>query len=115
MITESPIYSAHYSGQRLGIPHPSKKSVDATFSKLKMREILTNSGVPDIKFFRARSLDEAIKASKKITFPLIMKSADVGGQLGLFLVKSVLDVEKNFERSLQNSVDGEVILEEFVD
>jgi len=115
MITESPIYSAYYSGQRLGIPHPSRKSVDATFSKLKMREILTNSGVPEIKFFRARSLDEAIEASKKITFPLIMKSADVGGQLGLFLVKSVSDVEKNFERSLQNSVDGEVILEEFVD
>ena len=87
MITESPIYSAYYSGLRLNLPHPSRKSVDATFSKIKMREILSKSGVPDIKFFKASNLGEAIVAAKNLSFPFVMKSADVGGQLGLFFVE----------------------------
>jgi biotin carboxylase len=114
MITESPLYAVHYAATALGLPCPSLKSVEATVDKVRMREILEASGVPNIRFGRASSEAEAVALSERIGFPLVMKSADVGGQLGLYQITSLAKVTDCFRESMQHAVTKTVIMEEWL-
>lgn len=114
MITESPLYSIFNLTQALGLPGPSRESVEATVSKIRMREIFEAAGVPNPRFGRAKTLIEAVELAQYIGFPLVMKPADVGGQLGLAKVHTFSDLEEYFVRAQKESIGGEVILEELM-
>lgn len=114
MITESPLYSIFNLTQALGLPGPSWESVEATVSKVRMREIFEAAGVPNPRFGRAKTLAEAAELAQYIRFPLVMKPADVGGQLGLAKVHTFSELEQFFIRAQKESIGGEVILEELM-
>ncbi len=115
MITESPMPAIRYAADALGLPGPSHKSVEATVSKVRMRDILADAGIPGIAYGKARTLSEAAGVAARVGFPSVMKSADVGGQLGLFRLDAPADVETHFAEALHYSVSGEVIIEEWLD
>ena len=115
MITESPLYAIRYAADALGLPAPSHKSVEATVSKVRMREIYAAAGIPQPRFGRAATVGEALALAEELGFPLIMKSADVGGQLGLFKLEDLSQVADAFAVSRAESVGGQAILEEMLD
>jgi biotin carboxylase len=115
MITESPMPAIRYAADSLGLPGPSHKSVEATVSKVRMRDILADAGVPAIRYGKASTLAEAKQVAETVGFPSVMKSADVGGQLGLFRLHEQEDVAAHFAEALHYSVGGEVIIEEWLE
>jgi biotin carboxylase len=114
MITESPIMAVHHVASTLGLPGPTAESVAATVNKLRMREILETFDIPNPRFGKAVSKEESINLAKRIGVPLVMKPADVGGQLGLFKITELEDVGRYFDASQAHAIDGEVILEEWM-
>jgi biotin carboxylase len=115
MITESPLRSIRYAAHALGLPSPSAKSVEATQSKVRMREILEEAGLPNAGYRKASSLEEAMMGARDIGLPLVVKSADVGGQLGLHRIETVDELASAVKDGLSHSVSAEIILEEWLD
>ena len=76
--------------------------------------IFAAAGIPDVRFGCARTPTEAKRVAAEIGFPLVMKSADVGGQLGLFRIERPEDVGAAFDDARQHSVEGSVIFEELL-
>jgi biotin carboxylase len=84
-------------------------------NKIEMRRRLEAGGLPQPRYGSARTLEEAREAVAHVGFPNVIKPADSGGQLGVFRLESVDDLEAKFEETLALSHRGEVIVEEFVD
>lgn len=114
MITESPLEAIQQAATQLGLPASSRLSIEATTSKVRMREVFAAAGLPDVRFGCARTQAEATRIAAEIGFPLVMKSADVGGQLGLFRIDGPGAVEPAFADAQHHSVQGSVIFEELL-
>ncbi|MFO7697073.1 MAG: hypothetical protein R6X16_07945 [Anaerolineae bacterium] len=114
MITESPLRSVRYAADALGLPAPSHLAVEATVSKPRMREIFAAAGIRNPGYAKASSLPVALDRARDLGFPLVLKSADVGGQLGLHVLHSLEDLERSFDDAQASSYGGEVILEQLL-
>jgi|SaaInlStandDraft_1057018.scaffolds.fasta_scaffold00726_6 undecaprenyl phosphate N,N'-diacetylbacillosamine 1-phosphate transferase len=115
MITESPITALAEISKELDLEGPSIKSANATFSKAKMRLYLKESGIEDISFSVCKNINDALDSLANLSFPAVMKPADVGGQLGLYFLNNKQDLIDNFDESLIHSVAGDVIIEDFIE
>lgn len=115
MISESPVLAVHHVTASLGLPGPSKKSALATSDKVEMRRLFDDAGLPTVRYGHAATLDEAIAAARFVGFPSVMKSSDVGGQLGLARLEGLEDVRRAFGDAAGQSVSGNVIIEEWLD
>lgn len=99
--------------ERLGLPHFISSATSATCqSKYKMRQALGQDFRGNIPFSVCSSLEEALRYT---AFPAMMKPVDSQGQRGCYRVDSPADIQAHFAQSLGFSVEGKVILEQFVD
>ena len=80
-----------------------------------MRRALAEAGVPQPRFAALRILSERHRAAAEVGFPAVLKPADSGGQRGIFLVRSVDEIEAHLHEALSASPTREAILEEFVE
>jgi biotin carboxylase len=83
--------------------------------KVAMRRRLAEAGVPQPRFAAVRKLSERRRAVDEVGFPAVLKPADSGGQRGIFLARSLDDVEAHLHEALSASPTQEAILEEYVD
>lgn len=105
--------TAMKASELIGLPHfISYETAETCHSKAKMRDILGKKFVGNISYIVCRTLEEAMQYS---AFPGMMKPVDSQGQRGCFKVESLEDVRKYFETSLEYSIEGKVIIEEFID
>ena len=99
--------------ERLGLPHFTSSATSATCqSKYKMRQALGQDFEGNIPFSVCSCLEEALQYR---AFPAMMKPVDSQGQRGCYRVDSTADILAHFQQSLGFSVEGKVILEQFVD
>ncbi|MBQ6388070.1 MAG: ATP-grasp domain-containing protein [Mogibacterium sp.] len=97
----------------LGLPHfISSKTAEVCHSKNLMREALGSDFKGNAAFMVCSTLEEALQYDR---FPGMMKPVDSQGQRGCFRVDSAEDIKANFAASLDYSIDGKVIIEEFID
>ena len=71
--------------------------------------------MPQPRFAAVRARREARPAAETVGFPAVLKPADSGGQRGLFLLKSMDDLDRHLHAALAESPTEEAILEEFTD
>lgn len=83
-------------------------------NKILMRKRFDLFGVPQPKFFEAKSVDQAIKVATKIGFPCVIKAPDSSGSRGVTKVNFDTDVKEAFNAAKQHTFSGEVIVEEFI-
>lgn len=114
MITESPMRAIHEAANRLGLAGPGWKSVEATVSKTRMREIFAEAGIPNARFGRVRSIEEAEAIWPNISGVCVVKPADTSGQLGLHRIERKEELAFAIQDALRYSPAGEVILEEWL-
>ena len=99
--------------EELGLPGIGRETAHLMTNKIAMRRRLADAGVSQPRFAALRHVREVPGAADEVGFPAVLKPADSAGQRGLFLVRSVDDVERHLYASLAESVDEEAILESF--
>jgi biotin carboxylase len=98
-----------------GLPGIGVETAHLMTHKVAMRRRLADAGVPQPRFAALRTLSERRRAADEVGFPAVLKPADSGGQRGIFLVRSVDDIEAHLHEALAASPTQETILEEFVE
>jgi biotin carboxylase len=98
-----------------GLPGIGVETAHLMTHKVAMRRRLAEAGVPQPRFAAVRILSERRRAADEVGFPAVLKPADSGGQRGIFLVRSLDDVDAHLHEALSVSPTGEAILEEYVE
>jgi cyanophycin synthetase len=93
----------------------SSIGVDFAQDKFETKDILEQNGIPVPKGYETRSLDDALKFSKRIGYPLVVKPSD--GNHGRGITVGVLDDEHfldAFDTAKKQSNNGYVIVEQLL-
>jgi biotin carboxylase len=101
--------------EALGLPGIGSTTAHLMTHKVAMRRRLAEGGVPQPRFAAVRARREAAPAAETVGFPAVLKPADSGGQRGLFMIKSLDDLDRHLHAALVESPTGEAILEQFTD
>ena len=99
--------------EALGLPGIGTETAHVMRNKLAMRQRLAEHGVPQPRFARVTTLDEARVAGAAIGFPAVLKPADSGGQRGVVQIQCADDLVASFNSTVGISPSAEAILEEF--
>jgi biotin carboxylase len=99
--------------EALELPGIGTEAAHVMTNKIAMRRRLADAGVPQPRFAAVRHVRDIRGAAAAVGFPAVLKPADSAGQRGLFLVKSVDDVERHLHAALAQSTDEEAILESY--
>lgn len=110
---ESALPTVIYVAQNLGLVSNTEECVKRLTDKFTMRNSLSAAGVPNPQYaivFDSSELDDL-----QVPFPCIVKPVDSGGSQGITMVNKKADMMQAYERSLEYSHSGGVIVEQYVD
>jgi biotin carboxylase len=99
--------------EELGLPGIGAETAHRMTHKVAMRRCLAEAGVDQPAFAAARTIHEGKDALQTVGLPAVLKPADSAGQRGLFLLRSVDDLEAHLHTALTESSNGEAIVESF--
>ena len=99
--------------EELDLPGIGRKVAHRVTHKVAMRRRLAEAGVPQPEFAAVRTLHEGKDALATVGLPAVLKPADCAGQRGLFLLRSVDDLEAHLHAALRESSNEEAIIESF--
>jgi biotin carboxylase len=99
--------------EELGLPGIGRAVAHRVTHKVAMRRSLAEEGVPQPAFAAVRTLHEGKDALDTVGLPAVVKPADNAGQRGLFLLRSVDDLEAHLHGALAESSNEEAIVESF--
>jgi biotin carboxylase len=101
--------------EELGLPGIGTQTAHLMTHKVAMRRRLAEGGVPQPRFAAVRVRREALPAAEAVGFPAVLKPADSGGQRGLFLLRSMDDLDRHLHAALAESPTEEAIVEAFTE
>ncbi len=99
--------------EELGLPGIGREVAHGVTHKVAMRRRLAEAGVAQPAFAAVRTLHEGKDALETVGLPAVLKPADCAGQRGLFLLRSVDDLEAHLHAALGESSNEEAIVESF--
>jgi len=99
--------------EELGLPGIGREVAHLVTHKVAMRRRLADAGVTQPAFAAVRTLHEGRDALETVGLPAVLKPADCAGQRGLFLLRSVDDLEAHLHATLAESSNEEAIVESF--
>ncbi|CAF0695882.1 phosphoribosylamine--glycine ligase [Candidatus Methylacidithermus pantelleriae] len=106
--------------EEVGVPvlGPSKKAALLEGSKAATKELLLQEGIPTARGGFAESLPEAMRLSRKIGWPQVIKADGLAAGKGVFVVENQEQAEQVLESLLVERKLGEagqrVVIEEFL-
>jgi len=101
--------------EELGLPGIGRGVAHSVTHKVAMRRSLAEAGIAQPAFAAVRTLHEGKDALDTVGLPAVLKPADCAGQRGLFLLRSVDDLEAHLHAALVESSNEEAIVESFHD
>ena len=101
--------------EELGLPGIGTREPHLMTHKVAMRRRLAEGGVPQPRFAAVRVRREAAPAAEAVGFPAVLKPADSGGQRGLFLLRSMDDLDRHLHAALAESPTEEAIVEAYTE
>jgi len=99
----------------LDLPGNKINVAEATTNKIKMRTRLREKNIPEPVFFSCWSYSDVVNASRRLSFPFVIKPADNMGARGVMKVNKPEVIRFAYERAKNASPRGEIIAEEFMD
>lgn len=111
MATETPLPALQALAEAFGFPGPGHASVEASLDKGRMRELFQAAGLPGPAFARVASVEEGLEAATRVGFPMVVKPADRGGQVGLARVASLAELAEALPQALGRAFGGTAVLE----
>lgn len=110
---ESALPTVIYVAQNLGLVSNTEECVRRLANKYTMRNSLNAAGIRNPQYAIVTNQSELDKLN--IPFPCIVKPVDSGGSQGVTMVNQKEDLMRAYERSLEYSHSGGVIVEQYVD
>jgi biotin carboxylase len=101
--------------EEMGLPGIGTQTAHLMTHKVAMRRRLAEGGVPQPRFAAVRVRREALPAAEAVGFPAVLKPADSGGQRGLFLLRSLDDLDRHLHAALAESPTEEAIVEAYTE
>jgi biotin carboxylase len=101
--------------EELGLPGIGTQTAHLMTHKVAMRRRLAEGGVPQPRFAAVRVRREALPAAQAVRFTAVLNPADSGGQRGLFLLRSMEDLDRHLHAALAESPTEEAIVEAFTE
>ncbi|HEY9287065.1 MAG TPA: cyanophycin synthetase [Candidatus Dormibacteraeota bacterium] len=93
----------------------SALGVDIAGDKKLTTALLASAGLPVPRSETVRSVDEALAVARRLGFPLVTKPLDGNHGRGVSLdLRSEDDVRRGFERALQQTRSGTVVVETYI-
>jgi biotin carboxylase len=99
--------------EELGLPGIGRDVAHRVTHKVAMRRALAEAGVPQPEFAAVRTIHEGKDALETVGLPAVLKPADCAGQRGIFMLRSVDDLEAHLHAALTESSNEEAIVESF--
>lgn len=111
---ENKVTAACRIAEALGKPfYATEEQIDITRNKRIFKELCVKNGVPVPKEFCVRlPLSDEDRAN--IEYPVIVKPSDSGGRQGISVCRSARELDEAMEYALKNSLNGEIVIEEYV-
>ncbi len=102
---------------KLGVPiiGTSVDSIDIAEDRERFSALVNRVGLRQPQFATARSLDEAIEASRKVGFPLMIRPSFVLGGRAMRVIYTEDDVRSYMQEGVTVSHDRPVLLDRFLD
>lgn len=104
-----------YAAEKMGLPGNGYETALLFTNKYKMRERSRELGLPTIESMEVKTLEEAISAFKKLKSSAIIKPVDSSNSRGIYKISNEEELIKYFDESMEYSMGGELILEEFIE
>ncbi len=115
LATDMPIQAIAVSTTELGLQGLSVDVAIKATNKIEMLKAFKKHNVESPWFYEITSLTDLILLKSELSFPFILKPCDNSGSRGVILVESEKDIKTAFHYSKQNSRNGIVIAEEFLE
>lgn len=110
------VTTAAYVAEKLGLPScGSYESVCILQNKKRFRKLLTEHSFNVPKSEGYRSAKEALNHIEDFCLPVIVKPVDCAGSKGVTKVDIIENLETAIEYALNNSIEKEFIVEEFLE
>lgn len=105
--------TVNYVAHAMGLIGNPLASILITTDKYEMRKALSANGIdcPKFSFFDAPTFSN----NGELSFPLIVKPTDRSGSRGVTKVHSVEEVNQSILKALEHSINGRVIVEEYIE
>ena len=110
---ESALPTVVYVAQSLGLVSNTEECLRRLKNKFTMRKSLNAAGIPNPQYAIVSNPSDL--EDVQVPFPCIVKPVDSGGSQGVTLVSKKEDLRDAYERSLEYSRSGDVIIEQFID
>lgn len=110
------VETAAYVAEKMGLPFAgSYEVVRILQNKDLFRKFLTDNSFNVPVSGGYKEYDEAIEDLGRFTFPIIVKPTDSAGSKGVTRVDDICQLKEAFEFAKQNSIKGNVIIEDFIE
>jgi biotin carboxylase len=110
--TDVGVTTAAFVAEKLRLPGIGYEVARNFTSKHRMRELSLRAGLPCPRFQLVKSLDEALVASDRIGYPLIMKPIANQSSRGVHRIESKAGIECAFADARSFTRTGELLVEE---
>jgi biotin carboxylase len=109
-----PVPIVAYATEMLGLPSIGYDCALKFTNKYLMRNECAKLGISNPEYCKVSTLDEARERCLDIGFPIIIKPTDSAGSRGIYVIRSIKELDDKFEQSIAFSKENCVILEEFI-
>ncbi len=100
--------------EHLSLPCIPLQAAEIATDKLKMKQCFAAHGLPIPWFSAIDSLNQLLEVVAERGLPLIIKPVDRSGARGVFLLKEGMDIKMLYERAVNESFSGQVMVEEYL-
>jgi len=107
-------YTVAKIAQELRLPGVSEKTALKATNKGEMRKALKKAGIYVPEFGIVSTLENAIKITHKLGFPLVIKPVDNMGARGVRKISSLKELRLSWDEAYKNSYTKNIILEKYI-
>ena len=83
-------------------------------NKLRVRDVLTKSGLNSVKYACVRTSAELFNAIETLGLPAVVKPSDRTASKGVIILRDKNEIEQAYRESIAYSKNGDLIVEQFI-
>ncbi len=109
------VLTVAYVAEKLNLPGIGYNIAQIFVNKLAMKQKAKSMGISVADFYPVSNIEEAIEASQKLHYPLVIKPADSTASKGVLIINNEADLKEQFDNSIGYSSEHMLLMEEYIE